>query len=909
VTNLFGGLLGSTFNYVFQHALESLQDGDRFYYLARTPGMNLRTQLEGNSFSELIQRNTDNTHTLKADAFATADCKFELTNLAGTATAFATLGSTVANDPNSECDETALLLRQPDGTIQYKQRNNVDPTGINGQAVYNGTAGVDRVNGGNDNDTFWGGPGADVIDGQGGDDVALGGAGSDRIIDLDGADTLKGGPGNDAMDAGTGDDLNLGGDGNDFTLGGTNDNETFGGEDSDYINAGEGADAVFGDGGDDWIQGGSGQDLLIGDHGAPFFDDPGEAKPGNEVFVGQVGENDYDAEGGDDLMAQNAAIDRNAGAGGYDWAFHQYDTVGGDDDMKINQLLADLQLPVVVNRDRWQETEADSGSQFNDTIRGDDTDPAAVVGGAGFTGCDALDPAGVARIIGLNAFVTTFPTPLADVEAASATGVCPLDGNPTTPAHDGNVWAEGNILFGGGGTDIIEGRGGNDIIDGDKALNVRITVPNPGGPKWYAELMEGRYQRDANGVIVPNSPTLQDQVFKGNIDAGTLGIERIIVDPPSGDTGIDTAVFSGPRASYTISSTGGKLIVNQTVAPVAPQKVSDGIDTLSGIERLQFSDQTVTVATPPAPTNVTVVAGTAGATTSSATVSWSMPTLPAGTPAVTSQELLVTGGTTPQTITLTAGIRSRTVTGLTNGRTYTFQVRAINSFGAGPFSAVSAPFVPAAPPTVPGAPTTVRGTRGNALVTLTWVAPTNTGGTAGITNYDIEVRTGTTTPTVVRTDRITGTAATTGATVTGLTNGTTYSFRVRAVNSLGAGAFSTASTGVVPATVPDAPVIGTVTQGAAGGTLTATVNWSVPASNGGLAIASYNVIPLVVQPDGTTVAQTPVLVNGATSVSRVITVTTPPGTTYRFQVTARNAVGDSVASAQAPTPPATVVPR
>src|SRR6185312_3145202 len=84
VTNLFGGLLGSTFNYVFQTQLENLQDGDRLYYLARTPGLNLRTQLEGNSFSEMIQRNTDNTNSLKADAFATADCRFELASLTGT---------------------------------------------------------------------------------------------------------------------------------------------------------------------------------------------------------------------------------------------------------------------------------------------------------------------------------------------------------------------------------------------------------------------------------------------------------------------------------------------------------------------------------------------------------------------------------------------------------------------------------------------------------------------------------------------------------------------------------------------------------------------------------------------------------------------------------------------------------
>ena len=72
------------------------------------------------------------------------------------------------------------------------------------------------------------------------------------------------------------------------------------------------------------MEGGSGQDILPGDHDAPFFDDPGELKAGNDIFIGQVGENDYDAEGGDDVMAQNAAIERNAGAAGYDWAIHQY---------------------------------------------------------------------------------------------------------------------------------------------------------------------------------------------------------------------------------------------------------------------------------------------------------------------------------------------------------------------------------------------------------------------------------------------------------------------------------------------------------------------------------------------------------------------------------------------------------
>src|SRR5262249_3587943 len=41
----FGGLLGSTFNFVFENQMEKLQDGDRFYYLERTAGMNFNSEL------------------------------------------------------------------------------------------------------------------------------------------------------------------------------------------------------------------------------------------------------------------------------------------------------------------------------------------------------------------------------------------------------------------------------------------------------------------------------------------------------------------------------------------------------------------------------------------------------------------------------------------------------------------------------------------------------------------------------------------------------------------------------------------------------------------------------------------------------------------------------------------------
>ncbi|UUZ67005.1 hypothetical protein LP416_18620 [Polaromonas sp. P2-4] len=66
----FGGLLGSTFNFVFENQMEKLQNGDRFYYLERTAGLNFLTELENNSFAKLVMANTNATH-LPGDVFST----------------------------------------------------------------------------------------------------------------------------------------------------------------------------------------------------------------------------------------------------------------------------------------------------------------------------------------------------------------------------------------------------------------------------------------------------------------------------------------------------------------------------------------------------------------------------------------------------------------------------------------------------------------------------------------------------------------------------------------------------------------------------------------------------------------------------------------------------------------------
>src|SRR5690606_12456501 len=70
----FGGVLGSTFSFVFQLQMENLQDSDRFYYLSRAQGLNLLTELENNSLAKMVMRNTDlDGFALPADIFLTPD--------------------------------------------------------------------------------------------------------------------------------------------------------------------------------------------------------------------------------------------------------------------------------------------------------------------------------------------------------------------------------------------------------------------------------------------------------------------------------------------------------------------------------------------------------------------------------------------------------------------------------------------------------------------------------------------------------------------------------------------------------------------------------------------------------------------------------------------------------------------
>ena len=127
----------------------------------------------------------------------------------------------------------------------------------------------------------------------------------------------------------------------------------------------------------------------------------------------------------------------------------------------------------------------------------------------------------------------------------------------------------------------------------------------------------------------------------------------------------------------------------------------------------------------------------------------------------------------------TASTTSHTVTGLTNGKTYGFRIRAVNTAGNGRPSAEIRVTLRQAPLK----PTGVTATPGNGQVTLAWTGPTDA--TISKWQYQQKQGDGSYGPWM---DVPNSTASTTSHTVTGLTNGVTYSFRIRAVNAGGNGA-------------------------------------------------------------------------------------------------------------------------
>ena len=136
---------------------------------------------------------------------------------------------------------------------------------------------------------------------------------------------------------------------------------------------------------------------------------------------------------------------------------------------------------------------------------------------------------------------------------------------------------------------------------------------------------------------------------------------------------------------------------------------------------------------------------------------------------------------------------------------------------------------------VPAAPQGLAATAGNGSVSLSWSAPA-WNGDRSITSYKVEHKLSTTASwTGASSSSVSGTSAT----VSSLTNGAAYDFRVSAVNSVGTGTTTSAAsaTPTTPATVPGAPTGLAATAGDG----QASLSWTAPSDNGGSAVTGYTV--------------------------------------------------------------------
>jgi hypothetical protein len=225
---------------------------------------------------------------------------------------------------------------------------------------------------------------------------------------------------------------------------------------------------------------------------------------------------------------------------------------------------------------------------------------------------------------------------------------------------------------------------------------------------------------------------------------------------------------------------------------------------------------------------------------------------------------------------------STTILGLTNGVNYTVKVFAVNLLGNGVQAATLNNVVAGAPTTVQS-PTVLA--TGDGQVSLSWGSPFSIG--AGlVTGYQVDVS-----PVCLF---CTGTVSVgTSTTIAGLTNGSQYTFTIRAKNSLG---LSLPSLPLVatPATLASAPLLPVVTGY---GSQSVSLAWLGPLSNGGANVTGYSVevSPPCPSCTGKSPAGLSTTIGGLSN-----------GITYSFVVRAVNAAGNGAGTVAVQATPKTV---
>ena len=524
-------------------------------------------------------------------------------------------------------------------------------------------------------------------------------------------------------------------------------------------------------------------------------------------------------------------------------------------------------------------------------------------GGSSFTACSPVQTTSPIVISGL----TNGTTYNVQIKAVNSAGDGTATGSTAaTPATTPDAPTINAITASNGQLSVafIAGTTGGSAItsykystDGGTTFRIRATGTTA-SPLVISTLSSDGTTALTNGT----SYNIQIKAVNAQGDGSATGSTAATPYTISGAPTIGTATVSGVSGTANVpftapSSNGGSAITSYT-ATSSPggftgslSQAGSGTITVTGLTNgtaytftvkannaagasnaSSVSNSVTPYTVPDAPTIGAAVAGNG-----TADVTFTAPSFNGGS--------AITGYTvtsTPAGITGTGTVSPITVSGLTNGTSYTFTVTAANSAGSSSASSSSNSVTPSSGPTVPGAPTAVSAVRGNSQATVSFTAPASDGGSA-ITSYTVTSSPG----------GFMASGASSPLTVSGLTNGTSYTFTVVATNSIGSSLSSSASSSIIPATTPSAPTITGITAGNA----QLTVLFTAPSSNVGDAITNYKY-----STDGGSTFTT---VSPASTSSPIVITGLANGTAYNIQILAVNTVGDGAASTTSTQTPAT----
>jgi Fibronectin type III domain/Domain of unknown function DUF11 len=280
-----------------------------------------------------------------------------------------------------------------------------------------------------------------------------------------------------------------------------------------------------------------------------------------------------------------------------------------------------------------------------------------------------------------------------------------------------------------------------------------------GNNLYFADTVDdmwvGNVSGDAAGAAIVRNPFEPANAFNPAA-AANVGINAVVADQTDP---ANITLYSGNDPSLAALLADGlwwKVFQNPPARAAKPNVVT--------VVRASAVGNTITVSWSPAQTEVPVTSYTVRASTGALADHTVTPTL---------------GGTFPPNFLV--------IPGVANG-TYAFKIIANNGQGNNGLSAASNTVtIPTVVP--PGIPTNVSATAGDTAAFVSFVAPPNSA-TEAITGYTITSSPGGVT-------KVVGAAATSG-TVTGLIDGTTYTFTVHANNAGGKGMESTPSNQVTP---------------------------------------------------------------------------------------------------------------